>query len=88
MVVGLWIAFAVLVGGIAALLSPAARHPRAIAATIALAIIGSLLGGYGGRAVGLYSSISSTGGIVMSVVGAIVLLSVYNALFARRTVLD
>lgn len=88
MVVGLWIAFAVLVGGIAALLSPAARHPRAIAATMLLSIVGALLGGYGGRAAGLYPSITSSGAIVMSVVGAIVLLAVYNALFARRTVID
>lgn len=88
MVVALWIAFGMLVGGLAGLLSPSARRPRAVAGMMALAVVGALMGGYGGRVAGLYPSIRSGGALAMAAAGAIILLAVYNAVFARRTVAD
>jgi uncharacterized membrane protein YeaQ/YmgE (transglycosylase-associated protein family) len=51
--------------------------------TILLGIVGALLGGFLGRAVGLYGP-GEAAGFVMSVLGAIILLGLYRLLLARR----
>jgi len=79
-----WIVFGFIVGAIAKLLTPG-RDPGGFVVTILLGIAGSLLGGYIGRELGWYSP-NQSAGILMSIVGAIVLLVIFHLLFARRVV--
>jgi uncharacterized membrane protein YeaQ/YmgE (transglycosylase-associated protein family) len=78
-----WIVFGLVVGIIAKLLMPG-RDPGGIVVTMLLGIVGAVLGGYMGRAMGLYGP-NDAAGFLMSLLGAVVLLVVYR-LFARRTV--
>jgi uncharacterized membrane protein YeaQ/YmgE (transglycosylase-associated protein family) len=77
-----WIIFGAIVGIIAKLLHPG-RDPGGIIITILLGIAGSLLGGFVGRAVGFYGA-GQGAGIIMSILGAIVLLVIYHAAVGRR----
>jgi uncharacterized membrane protein YeaQ/YmgE (transglycosylase-associated protein family) len=79
-----WIIFGAIVGIIAKLLHPG-RDPGGIIITILLGIAGSLLGGFVGRAIGLYRE-GQGAGLIMSIVGAIVLLVIYTAVTRRRAV--
>jgi uncharacterized membrane protein YeaQ/YmgE (transglycosylase-associated protein family) len=79
-----WIVFGLIVGLIAKLLHPG-RDPGGFIVTIGLGILGSLLGGFVGRAVGLYRE-GQGAGIIMSILGAIVLLVIYHAVVGRRAV--
>jgi len=79
-----WIIFGAIVGIIAKLLHPG-RDPGGIIVTILLGIAGSLLGGFVGRALGLYRE-GQGAGLIMSVVGAIILLVIYHAMTRRRVV--
>jgi uncharacterized membrane protein YeaQ/YmgE (transglycosylase-associated protein family) len=77
-----WIIFGLIVGLIAKLLHPG-RDPGGFVITILIGIAGSLLGGFVGRALGLYRQ-GEGAGFLMSVLGAILLLVLYNV-FSRRT---
>lgn len=77
-----WIVFGLIVGLIAKLLHPG-RDPGGFVITILLGIAGSLLGGFVGKALGLYRE-GEGAGLLMSVLGAILLLVLYNV-FSRRT---
>ena len=81
----LWILFGLVVGLIAKLLVPG-REPGGFILTAGLGIVGALVGGFLGRLIGLYPSYQSTGGFLMSVVGAVLVLAIYNAVIGRRTV--
>ena len=78
-----WIVFGLVVGIIAKLLMPG-RDPGGIVVTMALGIVGAVLGGWIGRVMGLYGP-NDAAGFLMSLLGAVLLLVVYR-LFARRTV--
>ena len=78
-----WIVFGIIVGAIARLLHPG-KDPGGILVTMLLGIAGSLLGGFVGRAIGLYRQ-SEGAGIIMSILGAILLLVVYRVAMGRRT---
>jgi uncharacterized membrane protein YeaQ/YmgE (transglycosylase-associated protein family) len=78
-----WILFGLVVGVIAKFLMPG-RDPGGFIITILLGIAGALLGGFIGRAMGLYGE-SQGAGWLMSIAGAIVLLALYR-MMARRTV--
>ena len=71
-----WIVFGLIVGVIAKLLMPG-KDPGGIIVTILLGIVGAVLGGYAGRALGLYGPADSAG-IFMSIFGAIVVLLIYR----------
>jgi uncharacterized membrane protein YeaQ/YmgE (transglycosylase-associated protein family) len=77
-----WIIFGAIVGLIAKLLHPG-RDPGGFIVTVLLGIAGSLLGGFVGRAVGLYRE-GQGAGLLMSIVGAIVLLVLYHVVAGRR----
>lgn len=77
----LWMCIIGLVAGALAKLIMPGRDPGGIIITMLLGIAGSLLAGFLGRALGWYSS-GQGAGLIMSVVGAIVLLLVYR-LFKR-----
>lgn len=78
-----WIIFGAIVGIIAKLLHPG-RDPGGFIVTIGLGIAGSLLGGFIGRVIGLYRQ-GQGAGIIMSIIGAIILLVIYHAVAGRRT---
>jgi len=75
-----WIIFGAIVGLVARFLHPG-RDPGGFIVTILIGIAGSLIGGFIGRALGLYRQ-GQGAGFIMSVIGAIILLVIYHA--ARR----
>ena len=79
-----WILFGLIVGIVAKLLMPG-RDPGGFILTVVLGIVGALVGGFLGRAVGLYQP-GEPAGLIMSVVGAIVLLAIYRMVMSRRPV--
>jgi uncharacterized membrane protein YeaQ/YmgE (transglycosylase-associated protein family) len=78
-----WILFGLVVGAVAKLLMPG-RDPGGIIVTMLLGIAGAVLGGFAGRAMGLYRE-GEAAGFLMSLVGAAVLLVAYRAMTRRRT---
>jgi uncharacterized membrane protein YeaQ/YmgE (transglycosylase-associated protein family) len=77
-----WILFGLVVGVIAKLLMPG-RDPGGFIVTILLGIAGALMGGFVGRAMGLYGE-NQGAGWIMSILGAIVLLALYRMMVRRR----
>jgi uncharacterized membrane protein YeaQ/YmgE (transglycosylase-associated protein family) len=82
----MWIIWAALVGlvvgFIARLLTPG-KHPRGVIVTIAVGIAGSVIATIGGRAAGFYHS-GQKAGFIASILGAIVLLLILQALSGSR----
>jgi uncharacterized membrane protein YeaQ/YmgE (transglycosylase-associated protein family) len=76
-----WILFGLVVGVVAKFLMPG-RDPGGFIITIVLGIVGALVGGMLGRAVGWYGP-NEGAGFFMALLGAIVLLVLYR-LFTRR----
>jgi len=79
-----WIVFGLIVGILAKLLVPG-RDPGGFVITAVLGIVGALVAGWLGRAVGWYGPDDSAG-FLMSIVGAVILLVIYHALVGRRPV--
>lgn len=79
-----WIVFGLIVGALAKLVMPG-RDPGGIIVTMLIGIVGALLGGWIGQAVGWYGP-NESAGFFMSLLGAILLLALYRMLFVRRTV--
>ena len=71
-----------IVGALAKLVMPG-RDPGGIIITIILGIGGALLGTFLGRSLGFYAG-NEGAGIIMSILGAIVLLAIYRAMKGRR----
>jgi uncharacterized membrane protein YeaQ/YmgE (transglycosylase-associated protein family) len=80
-----WIVFGLIVGAIAKLLMPG-RDPGGIIVTMLLGVVGALLGGLLGRALGFYGPEQGAGWL-MSIVGAIVVLMIYRMVIRRRATL-
>lgn len=76
-----WIIFGLVVGIVAKFLMPG-RDPGGFIVTALLGMVGAVVGGYLGRAVGWYGPEDPVG-FIMAVLGAIVLLAIYR-LIARR----
>jgi uncharacterized membrane protein YeaQ/YmgE (transglycosylase-associated protein family) len=79
-----WILFGLIVGALAKLVMPG-RDPGGIIVTMLIGIAGSLLGGFLGRAMGMYGP-SQTAGFLMSFLGAVVLLMLYRVIVRRRAI--
>ena len=79
-----WILFGLIVGAVAKLLMPG-NDPGGIIVTMLLGIVGAVVGGWIGRALGFYGP-NDPAGFLMSLVGAIALLAAYRALGRRRVV--
>ena len=79
-----WILFGLVVGIVAKLMMPG-RDPGGIVVTMLLGIVGAVLGGFLGRALGFYGP-NEPAGFLMSLVGAIALLAVYRMAVRRRPV--
>jgi uncharacterized membrane protein YeaQ/YmgE (transglycosylase-associated protein family) len=72
-----------IVGALAKLFMPG-RDPGGIIVTILLGVAGSFVAGFIGRAVGWYRSPGSGPGIIMSIIGAMVLLVIYRLVIGNR----
>ena len=75
-----WILAGLIVGALAKLIMPG-DDPGGIIMTIVLGIVGAMIGGGVGRALGWYGPDQAAGWIV-SILGAILLLALYRMLFA------
>jgi uncharacterized membrane protein YeaQ/YmgE (transglycosylase-associated protein family) len=73
-----------LIAGIIAKLIMPGRDPGGFIVTILLGIAGSWLAGVLGRSMGWYQP-GEGAGLIGSVVGALIILFIYNRLVARRT---
>ena len=81
-----WIVFGLVVGAIAKLVMPG-KDPGGIIVTMLLGIVGAVLGGFIGRALGFYGP-QEAAGWLMSILGAVVVLMIYRMLVRRpRTTL-
>jgi len=77
-----WIIFGLVVGVVAKFLMPG-DDPGGLIVTIALGVLGALLGGWLGRNLGLYHE-GEAAGFLMSVLGSIVLLGLYRLVMPRH----
>jgi uncharacterized membrane protein YeaQ/YmgE (transglycosylase-associated protein family) len=78
-----WIVFGLLVGIVGKLLLPG-KDPGGFIATVAIGIVGALIGGFLGRLFGMYGPDDPVG-FVMAVVGAMVFLWLYRKITQRST---
>lgn len=73
-----------IVGALAKLVMPG-KDPGGIIITILLGVAGAFVGGWIGHALGWYSA-GEGPGIIVSIVGAVILLAIYRAVLGRRKV--
>jgi uncharacterized membrane protein YeaQ/YmgE (transglycosylase-associated protein family) len=81
----LFILFGLVIGAIAKFIMPG-RDPGGIVVTALIGMVGSLLGGLIGRALGFYTAGTRTAGWIMSILGAVILLAIYRVVVGRRVV--
>ncbi|MEP6995836.1 MAG: GlsB/YeaQ/YmgE family stress response membrane protein [Acidobacteriota bacterium] len=79
-----WIIFGLIVGALAKLVMPG-KDPGGYVVTILLGIVGALLGGFLGRALGMYRE-GEPAGFVGALIGAIVVLAIYRMATGRRRI--
>jgi len=75
-----WMVFGLVIGVIAKLIMPG-RDPGGFFVTMFLGILGAVLGGWLGRALGIYAP-GEPAGFIVATLGAILLLTIYR--FATR----
>ena len=71
------------VGAIAKMLHPG-KDPGGIVVTMLIGIAGAMFAGFLGRALGVYHPGDAGPGIIASVIGAVILLVIYRAIFRHR----
>ena len=76
-----WMLFGLIVGAIAKLLMPG-RDAGGIFVTMALGIVGAMVGGLVGRLLGIYQQ-GQSAGYVMATLGAILVLFAYRQIVAH-----
>jgi len=79
----LFLIFGLVVGALARLIVPG-REPGGWVISLALGVAGAFLGGFLGRALGVYRNDVTTGGFLMSLIGAVILVGLYHAVTRRR----
>lgn len=67
------------VGAIAKLVMPG-KDPGGLVVTSLLGVVGSVLAGFLGRALGMYRAADSTPGIIASIIGAVIVLAIYRGI--------
>ncbi len=78
-----WAIFGLIVGALAKLVMPG-RDPGGIIVTMLLGVVGAVVAGYLGQALGLYGP-DEPAGFFMSLLGAMALLFVYRLATKRTT---
>jgi uncharacterized membrane protein YeaQ/YmgE (transglycosylase-associated protein family) len=81
----LWSLIIGLVAGALAKLVMPGRDPGGIIITMALGVVGALIAGFLGRALGWYEP-GEGPGLIASVIGSILVLAIYRFAAGRRTV--
>ncbi|MBA2252423.1 MAG: GlsB/YeaQ/YmgE family stress response membrane protein [Nitrospirales bacterium] len=79
-----WIIFGLIVGVVGKLLMPG-KDPGGFIATVAIGIIGALIGGFLGRFAGMYGE-GDPVGFIMAVIGAMLFLWLYRIITRRASV--
>ncbi len=79
-----WIIFGLVIGALAKLVMPG-KDPGGIIVTMVIGIVGAILGGFIGQAMGLYGP-NDPVGFLMALLGAIALLVIYRMATGRRSV--
>ena len=80
----LWtLVIGLVVGALAKLFMPG-KDPGGIVVTMLLGVAGSLVAGFLGRAFGWYHSPGEGPGIIVSIIGAMILLGIYRLVISRR----
>jgi uncharacterized membrane protein YeaQ/YmgE (transglycosylase-associated protein family) len=82
-----WLIIGLVAGGLARLLIPG-RQPMGLLMTMILGLVGSVVGGFISTAIFGYSAADPgfhTGGLIMSTIGAVIILGIYVA-YAQRKV--
>jgi len=74
-----WMLFGLIVGVIAKFVMPG-RDPGGIFVTMLIGIVGAVLGGFLGRAIGWYQP-GEPAGFIVATLGAIILLFIYRKAF-------
>ena len=77
-----WIIFGLIVGALAKLVMPG-KDPGGFIITILLGVAGAFVGGWIGHALGWYEA-GEGPGIIVSIIGAVLLLAIYRAVIGRR----
>lgn len=78
----LFLLFGLIVGALARFIVPG-REPGGWIVSILIGVVGSFVGGFLGRALGLYRE-GEPAGFFMSLLGAVVLVIAYHAVAGRR----
>ena len=76
-----WILFGLIVGVLAKLVMPG-QDPGGIVMTIALGIVGAIVGGYAGQLLGLYKP-GEAAGYIMATLGGVLVLFLYRQIAVR-----
>ena len=77
-----WILFGLIVGVLAKLVMPG-HDPGGIVVTMALGIVGAMVGGFVGRLLGFYQA-SEGAGYIMATLGAVLILFLYRLLYRQK----
>ena len=80
----LWMAIIGLVAGALAKVLTPGKDGGGILVTMVLGLAGAFLAGFIGRAMGLYNEPGAGPGLIVSTVGAIVVLAIYHFVARRR----
>jgi uncharacterized membrane protein YeaQ/YmgE (transglycosylase-associated protein family) len=80
-----WLIIGLIAGGLARLIIPG-KQPMGLLMTMILGLVGSVVGGLISTAIFGYSAADPgfhTGGLIMSIIGAVIVLGIYGA-YAHR----
>jgi len=81
----LWTLLIGLVAGALAKLIMPGRDPGGIIVTMLLGVAGAFVAGFLGRAMGWYTDVGDSPGLIAAVIGSVLLLAVYRLLVGMRT---
>ena len=75
--------FGLVIGALAKFLMPG-RDTGGFIITAIIGMVGSMLGAFVGRALGMYNAGTQSAGWIMSIIGAVLLLGIYRMVVGNR----